>query len=142
MDRPRVTGVSFRVLGTPAPKGSYRIVGTGKRSRVIPDNEATKPWETAVGWHAKIAMRAHAPFANRALAARLTFYLPRPPSVTDAWPQTKPDIDKLTRATFDAMEGIVFDNDSRVVELEVSKHYARVDEPPGCFVAVDAMEAA
>jgi Holliday junction resolvase RusA-like endonuclease len=40
------------------------------------------------------------------------------------WPATKPDADKLARATLDSLTGILFDDDSRIVELSVLKRYA------------------
>jgi crossover junction endodeoxyribonuclease RusA len=39
-------------------------------------------------------------------------------------PRGKPDIDKLARSTLDSMTGIVFDDDSRIVWLNVTKMYA------------------
>lgn len=36
----------------------------------------------------------------------------------------KPDVDNVAKSILDAMNGIVYDDDSRVVELAVSKRYA------------------
>lgn len=48
----------------------------------------------------------------------------------------KPDVDKLTRAVFDAMTGIVWHDDSQVVETNVRKRYADPGEVCGTMVIV------
>jgi Holliday junction resolvase RusA-like endonuclease len=41
-----------------------------------------------------------------------------------AAPRSKPDVDKLARTTLDALTGIAFDDDSRIVDLVTRKRYA------------------
>ena len=80
----------------------------------------------------------------------LSFYLPRPKghhgtgknagivkASAPRFPATKPDIDKLTRSTLDALgEAGVWADDSQVVRLSVSKDYADTRTWVGAWVEV------
>ncbi len=46
------------------------------------------------------------------------------PRFTDAWPDRRPDIDKLARSILDALTGLVWRDDGQVVILDVAKRYA------------------
>jgi len=46
------------------------------------------------------------------------------------------------RATLDPMQEIVFDNDTRIVELTASKLYADAEHPIGAYIQVRPLEAA
>lgn len=75
------------------------------------------------------------PFVEVALVVELTFRLDRPVGhwakkgdglikKAPAYPRRKPDLDKLTRQVLDALSGILFDDDARVVRLIVEKEFA------------------
>lgn len=140
--------IAIEVLGTPAPKGSSRPVIRGGRAFLTPSHSATgqrklTSWNTSVREHAVAAVVGlgdAAPtgpvFVGKPLSVRLTFRMVRPaghwskksgggllPSAALA-PATKPDIDKLARSTLDCLTGLVFDDDSRIVELIACKVYA------------------
>ncbi len=138
--------ITIDVLGTPAPKGSVRPVIRAGRAFLTPSHNATgqrklKSWNTSVREHAVeaiVALGDAAPtgplFVDAPLAVELTFRMARPsghwakkgglkPSAPSS-PAVKPDIDKLTRSTLDCLTGLVFDDDSRIVELVVRKVYA------------------
>lgn len=146
--------IQFTVLGTPAPKGSRRAVinkWTGK-AMTIPggskQNERNlKSWDVAVREAAREAtgFAAAPPFVNLPLVVTVVFRMRRPAShwgkngdltarAVTARPLVKPDIDKLLRATLDPMIGIVFDDDARIVALQVHKVYAVGDE--GAWIKV------
>jgi len=63
--------------------------------------------------------------------------LPSAPS----YPATAPDIDKLTRAVFDALTGTAWVDDGRCVSMTVEKVFAQENEPEGCEVRVWALPA-
>jgi Holliday junction resolvase RusA-like endonuclease len=46
------------------------------------------------------------------------------------WKATKPDCDNLAKSTLDALNGLLFKDDSQVVELHVVKFHAAGDEQP------------
>lgn len=144
--------VEFLVLGKPAPKGSKKIVPLrgGGRPLLVDDNKKTKPWTRAVAQAAMVAMRGREMFVGQALGVDIVFARVRPqshygkrglrPSAPIA-PATKPDGDKLQRSTLDALEGVVFDNDSRIVRFEVDKVWTEPGSPPGALVRVRALGA-
>lgn len=128
------------VLGTPAPKGSARAFYKAgmKRAVVVKDNsEKQKSWDGAVRAAAleAIGERVDPVYIERALVVVIEFKLARPsghwhptkgglkPSAPAA-PRGKPDIDKLARTTLDALTGIAFDDDGRIVDLVTRKRYA------------------
>lgn len=144
--------IQFSVIGTPAPKGSSRAMlsKAGKAVNVpygsTTNERAQKSWAVDVADCAYRAMRGAPMFNGVPLFVNLTFRVVRPtghaakkgglrPSAP-AYPTTKPDIDKVARCTLDAMTGIVFDDDSRIVSLAVHKVYAEEGQPPGASILV------
>lgn len=129
--------IVLEVLGTPAPKGSSRAFYKAgmKRAVIVKDNsERQRGWEASVRFEAQRAGAAPH-FVERPLAVTIEFRMARPaghwakrgglkPSAAPA-PATKPDVDKLARATLDALTGAIFDDDSRIVDLVVRKRYAK-----------------
>lgn len=136
--------IRFEVLGTPAPKGSSRPMlnrKTGKAftfeggSKVTAEKLTT--WDSNVRAAAASVISGGVFFVDVAIRVTIVFRLARPaghwgkgklagqllPSAP-ASPRGKPDIDKLARSTLDSMTGIIFDDDSRIVELIASKIYA------------------
>jgi Holliday junction resolvase RusA-like endonuclease len=149
--------IRFFVPGTPAPKGSPRVITRGRGGhplpfpRVLSDSPATDAWAACVTLFARQAMRGREPWADAALDVLLVFGLARPlthygtgkneqviRASAPAAPQTKPDIDKLTRTTLDALQGPVFDEDSRIVRLEAIKIYAARGCETGAVIVVRA----
>lgn len=137
--------IAMHVHGIPAPKGSARAVMIGGHARLIAsssDSNQTgqRRWAKAVRDAAKEAVPSiELPFEDKALSVTITFHVPRPKTVKRLFPSTRPDIDKTARTTLDALTGIVFDDDSRIVDLTLSKRWAE----PGCEGAtITVMEAA
>lgn len=155
VDESTLRDVWFSVTGTPAPKGSFRIVTRGKGGRALPfprvldDGPKTTAWAACVRAAAKRAMREFVPFVDQPLHVEIVFKLERPqghyrkggafvlkPSAPKL-PAVKPDLDKLLRTTFDAMESVVFDGDSRIVSVDARKEYATGLLPlPGASIRV------
>jgi crossover junction endodeoxyribonuclease RusA len=143
--------LQFFVAGTPAPKGSMRAIpfraGKNLRVSVKNDNPATKAWMGMVALQARQAMKGGEPL-DRAVEVTLRFLLPRPlkhhgtRGLLASAPQhaaTKPDIDKLVRAVLDALTGVVWVEDSRVIDVHARKDYG--DKIHGVMVAVRAVAA-
>ena len=62
-----------------------------------------------------------------ALSARIVIYISRPKSVSEKkrpHPIVKPDLDNLAKSILDPLNGIVYKDDSQIVELALSKKYA------------------
>lgn len=117
-------GLHLRVPGIPVSQGSKRHVGGG---RMIESSTRLRPWRDSVIWEAREARRLTGWEPPQAVTAELTFYLPRPKSVSDTkrpWPCVKPDLDKLVRAVFDALtQGGAVTDDASIVSLLTAKVY-------------------
>ena len=123
----------FTVYGKPETKGSTRAFIRGGRAITTNDNPKTKAWQTLVSWAAQ-EHRPKEPY--RAAAVILSFYFPRPKSVSRKrrpFHTVRPDIDKLTRASLDGLSGIIYTDDAVVTRLEVSKDYG---VPTRCEIEV------
>lgn len=129
-----MASISFTVFGTPVPQGSMRGFKRGKHVILTSDNTNLKPWRQEIAGAAtvEVTKQGFAPI-KRPHAAWLiaTYYFDRPKSVKKTLEKTtKPDLDKLLRATKDALKGIIYDDDSQVMKAIVEKVYgspARVD---------------
>lgn len=136
----------FTAIGMPATKGSTRAFARGGRIVVTATNPRTKPWEAVV---AAAALEAGAEPLDGPIAVGLVFRLPRPAGhfgkrglrpTAPAWPARRPDLDKLIRAVLDALTGICWRDDSRVVEIRATKGYAGGGDKP-CGVTVTVVPA-
>ncbi len=117
----------FTVLGRPAPQGSMRAFMQGGKSHLMCDNKNTVPFRQAVGWEAlrqRPTNDLYAP-AGVPVAIHIGFFIAKPTSTAKrvTRPCKKPDLDKLCRAVFDALTGVVWHDDSQVVSLHAIKHF-------------------
>jgi Holliday junction resolvase RusA-like endonuclease len=127
--------ISFFVPGIPAPKGSFRIFRNKRTGApiVAKDSKKTQTWHDAVIFHAREHMRSRPPVAGP-VGVDLLFFFERPKSRKKAtYMDVRPDADKLARATLYPMNGIVYEDDARIVHLFVAKKYG---SDPGCNIAV------
>jgi Holliday junction resolvase RusA-like endonuclease len=115
--------------GLPGPQGSKTHVGGG---RMIESSAKVKPWRDVVAWSAIAARNRVRGWTQLTgpVALSLTFTMPRPRShfgtgrnakvvrpSAPARPDVTPDLDKLVRATCDALKtGRVYRDDAQVVE--------------------------
>jgi Holliday junction resolvase RusA-like endonuclease len=107
--------------------------------------EKTVSYQGLVGYTAAQAM-AGAPLIDGPVKVRMNLLCPIPASWSrlKQWrareghirPTTKPDVDNVIKAVFDAINGVVWKDDVQVVELVLSKGYA---ENPGVRVLVEAL---
>lgn len=128
-----MSATTFHVEGIPAPQGSKKHVGNG---RMVESSKALKPWRERVAWTAR---ECGVPLRLGAVVVRLEFVMPRPVSTPKSRTPPalrKPDIDKLTRGVFDALSGLCFEDDARVVDLRASKRLAGLGEKPGVTVTI------
>ncbi len=143
--------IIFFVPGIPAPGGSKRFVGFGKKTgrAILIDaaGERNKNWRSIVGLVASAEMREKAVLSfNGPLRVRFDFIMPRRKGDFNSkgdvklsapfYHTTKPDVLKLARSTEDALTGIVWNDDAQTAILEVSKRYADKGEPCGCQITI------
>jgi crossover junction endodeoxyribonuclease RusA len=155
--------LAFHVEGLPAPQGSKDTFRRGGRVIVVEASKAVKPWRKKVQAAAMLAAnRARWVTLDEPVKVVLTFRFARPKShygtgrnanVLKASAPAKPtshglgDIDKLERATFDALtEAKVYVDDKLITLVAVRKRWAELDGPhgPGASIIVmpDTDEAA
>jgi crossover junction endodeoxyribonuclease RusA len=142
--------VILDIYGVPKPQGSKRAWVQGGRARMAESaGEALRTWREDVKQAALAALPADCPYAGP-VWTELSFYMPRPlshwgtgrnagvlkPSAPDYAP-TRPDIDKLVRATLDALKDAgVYRDDGQVVALHVAKYYVPQQRGPGAWILV------
>lgn len=54
-----------------------------------------------------------------------------------AWKPTKPDCDNLAKSVLDALNGLMFKDDSQVVELHVQKFHGSQFEQPRAMISIE-----
>ncbi len=120
----------IRVEGLPKPKGSVSAFPINRKGGgtgvTVVHSKASKHWETLV----RDACYSRGTIAGP-VEVEILFHLPKP-NVKRLFPEVYPDIDKLARATLDALQHGVIDDDKRVCDLIVRKRYAG-----GTFIGAD-----
>ncbi len=147
--------LEFFIPGIPAPGGSKRAFVLKRRDgsivrrangspmvNIVDDaGQRNKDWRASVAHFAQIAMNGQQP-TDAPLEVSITFFRARPKGhfgkrgLKDSappFPTPKPDATKLMRSTEDAMTGIVWNDDSQIVNQHV---YKRFSDRPGAQVCV------
>lgn len=121
-----------------------RAIVVGGRARVVPGgtNKAKKAlhaWRNHVERAATTQAAVHGQL-DGPLHVWIQFRLPRPRTVTRAWPAVPPDLDKLARAAHDALtsSGLIAD-DGRICRSSTEKVYAD-GEIPGALIVIKPLE--
>lgn len=126
--------VQFHLTGQPQGKGRARaFVRGGHVAHYTP--EKTRSYESMIRGAAMDAMGDREPM-DMAVTVKLRAVFGIPASYSKAkraaalsgalWPAKKPDLDNITKAWLDGMNGVVFRDDSQVVREEYSKVYGPV----------------
>ena len=145
-----MNGLSFRVHGNPAPKGSKSaFVNSAGRAQLLEGRTAGQrsklgAWKAAVTYAAVNA--AHA-FGLTTIAepvkVTVTFWMPRPKTGPNSkpavlWHSSTPDVDKLLRSTLDAIvaAGTVLADDRYCSVVTASKRYCDGQQEPGASIVI------
>ena len=128
--------ISFTVYGNPIPKARARTVRLKNGFTTTYTPKKTEQWEDMI----RLQILKHRPekLLDSAIALKAVFVLQRPKSIPKKrkYPETKPDLDNLLKSLTDAMEGIIYTNDSRIVKKQVEKIYG---DPPRVEVEVEVI---
>lgn len=106
--------IIFLVDGNPLPKQSFRFVHGGGYT-----HPRVKAWQDTVMLRSREVMQDKVRLAGP-VSVRLVFVLKH---------QRKVDCDNLSKAVLDAMNGIVYVDDSLVCNLHIVKHVMPKAEP-------------
>lgn len=136
--------IHFTVSGRAEPAGSKRAFVNKKtgRAQVVDANPKAKEWKFLVGREALIALNGRA-LLDGPLWLVVEFFQVRPrghygtganaaklKASAPMYPTGPPDCTKLLRAVEDACQGVLYRNDSQIVQQNVCKNYgpsARVE---------------
>ena len=144
-----MNALEFRVYGTPAPQGSKRHVGNGL---MVESSKKVKPWRqdvVAAAIEAAEQTPDFTPFIGP-VKIRVEFVFTRPKAhygtgrnadvlklSAPRWVDKKPDIDKLLRATFDALSTAgVWRDDNQAAQVFASKSYG---DQPGALIHLESL---
>ena len=118
--------IRFTVYGHPETKGSTRaFLPKGAKHPIITnDNKKAKPWQQQISG-AAFALAADILPRSIPVSVTLHFFFARPLSHGKKLkPHTvKPDADKCARLVNDALTGILFEDDSQITDLRITKSY-------------------
>ena len=133
--------ITFGVDGIPVAKGRPRFKRVGNFVQTYTPNK-TATWEETVRQAAKNAMGT-TDLLETPVTMALYFRLPMPQSWSKKRkegalkgleaPTKKPDWDNLGKAVSDALNGVIFKDDSQIVSAHVRKIYSAV---PGVDIYV------
>lgn len=123
--------IEIVVDGNPVGKGRPRFLREIGR-KPYPDAK-TLSYENLVGWTAQQVMRGR-PLLAGALIVVISADIAIPKSKPKKWraqalarqiqPVTKPDLDNIVKGICDALNGVVYVDDSQIVELQIAKLYS------------------
>lgn len=144
MDRTRW---AFKVIGTPAPKGSFKAVpGPGGRARLVNQLKATTPWQDTVAASAAKVFRHYGMTEpiDAPIGVDLVVTIAAPRTVTRQWPTVRGtgDLDKHERTVLDGLvQGGLIRDDSLVCTGSLAKGYPHSPLPgvlptPGAFIRI------
>lgn len=127
----RITRIEFVIPGKPVAK-------QGSNSRLVPSEEGglravhytpehVRNWAA----YARLVAAQHRviPPWDCAIKIDVTVIVARPKSRSkDKFCVTKPDLDNIEKNLNDAMQKVIYTNDSRIVEKGIRKQYGDLDE--------------
>jgi Holliday junction resolvase RusA-like endonuclease len=126
--------IEFTVPGTPVGKGRPKFARRGNFVATYTP-EKTANYENLVKLYANKAMNGAIPYTEAvSVSALITVFPPLSWSKKkrlqalskEIHPTTKPDLDNVIKGIFDAMNGIVYQDDKQIVRVHVEKTYAEV----------------
>jgi crossover junction endodeoxyribonuclease RusA len=121
--------IEFNVYGEPRAKQSFRVGNGGGGYQTA----RVKGWQADVGWAAQQVMRRAKPMLEPLgcdVLVDLTFYL---------GDKRRVDLDNLSKAVLDGLNGICWEDDRQVVDLHIRKILSDKEEA-GVLVKITPKE--
>jgi crossover junction endodeoxyribonuclease RusA len=135
--------LTFRVEGmAPAPQGSKRHLGNGV---MVESCKQVKPWRYMV---TQAAIATGVPLMRGPVSLSVVFLFQRPKGHYGAkglkpsaprFHMVRPDLSKVLRSTEDALTGVLYDDDARIVSTTMLKRYCVGSELPGAIITLISM---
>ena len=129
--------IHFKIEGKPVPQGRPRAVRMGAGVRMY-DPPKSKVYKQMVAAKVRSYMKINGiQTITEPLAVHLNFYFTPPKSYSKKRIQAieakeelftkKPDLDNLAKSILDSCNNLLFEDDSQIVGLTISKHYGHED---------------
>lgn len=148
--------VSIMIPGKPCAKGRPRMAVVAGRARAYTD-QRTRSYESLVCLEARAVSQHCMFYAKDPLRVIVCAVFPRPKCLLERSKVTgrllravegrmhhavRPDADNVLKAVLDGINRSgIWHDDSRVVEVMVTKEYAAIGEDPHVLVLIDTLEA-
>ena len=140
----------FYIAGTPIrqPRQRYRIVKPKGRTPFVqgyvPQSDKVHAWKAIVKTDAQLFIRHNEmEMINFPISIDMVFVMPRPTSRTRKtmpndryWHAQTPDVDNLTKAVWDALNGHLFKDDALIVKSTQAAFVAGDGDLPGVAIRV------
>ena len=113
--------IRFTVPGRPVAKQRARNVRTKSGLSLTYTPEATASYENYI----RMVALEHKPetLLDGALALALTVYVAKPKTGRRQYTTTRPDLDNYIKTVEDALNGIIWTDDARIVDIVANKRY-------------------
>lgn len=114
--------ILLTIIGNPQPQLRPRFSRRGNFVKVY-DPEKSRSWKETVKWQ---AIEQKATVLQGALKMNLLFCFTRPKSLPKKIiaHTKKPDLDNCVKCIKDALEGVCYERDSQIMELQAMKIYS------------------
>jgi len=140
--------ISFTIYGNPVAQGRPRAFIPKSKTKVwtrpiVTDPSNAREWKQLVKAQAALYRRNETGLIQGSIHLSLEFYLMRPKSLPKKVTEhiKRPDLENLSKAVIDALQGIFFRDDSQISLLLLSKTYCRDEvDPPRVVVAMDSLD--
>ena len=107
----------------PVAQGRPRFARRGKFVNTY-DPKKSKDYKKLVAFEVRRFMQeGKVPVFSGAISLRLSFYFPRIKGKYGIYKETRPDCSNLAKGVEDALNGILWEDDSRIVVLSMEKRY-------------------
>lgn len=138
--------VTFTVPGLPAPQGSKKAFRAPKSGKILitENSKFVGPWRDRVALAAHMVWNGAPVLTEVPVKVRVEYVLKR----ATGTPKTRPtppaiknngDIDKLDRAIFDAITGVIIADDKLVIESHSTKRIAEIGEATGAVITIEEL---
>lgn len=138
--------ITFTVPGLPAPQGSKKAFRTPKTGKLIvaENSKFVGPWRDRVALAAHIAWNGRPVLTEVPVRVQIEFVLKRATGTPKSRPtppaiKNNGDLDKLERAVYDALTGVIISDDKLVIENANRKRIAEIGEPTGAIITVEEL---
>lgn len=131
------SSISFWVEGIPAMQGSKVARVINGKAVMFEANKKFQAWRSTVVLAASQAINDNQRMFDEPIRVDLSFWLPRPRTVTRKYPTAKNDLDKMARLVNDALTiSKLIKDDGQIVRQSLAKDYETETVRPGVFITI------